>query len=183
MVSNCYFYDESDKNMLIFSTRRCGKSGSETVYALLKSVFLVHFDSDFPEIEKTPNGKPYFPNRRDVHFSLSHTETHVLCALSDAPVGCDIEALSRKVSTRALTYFSTPDEQNLFDPLELWTLKESYVKFIGGTFATIRTLKFSRDDEKVILPDPLAIARTYTIDGCLATVCGYESPPGSIELI
>ena len=67
-------------------------SGSEAVYSLLGHMFKTIYGGDLPAIEKTPNGKPFFPARQDVHFSLSHSRTHVMCALSNKPVGVDIES-------------------------------------------------------------------------------------------
>ena len=38
-------------------------------------------------------GKPYFPERPELHFSLSHTEGAALVGLSDYPIGVDIEKI------------------------------------------------------------------------------------------
>jgi len=129
--------------MIIYCTQRGEKSGSSVVYALLEYAYRLKYGTDLPEIKKAIHGKPYFPDFPDVHFSLSHAATHVLCALSDNPVGCDIES-PREISTRALGYFSTPEELALFEPLELWVLKESYVKLFGQTIASTRDLRCIR---------------------------------------
>ena len=44
-----------------------------------------------PAIALGERGKPYFPDRPDLHFSLSHTEGAALVGLSSAPIGVDIE--------------------------------------------------------------------------------------------
>lgn len=80
------------------------------------------------------NGKPYFVDNA-VHFSLAHCKEHVLCAVSDAPVGADIE-LPRSDSVRLAERFFAPDELRAVSvspaPDEefcrLWTMKESYIK-------------------------------------------------------
>ena len=54
-----------------------------------------------PPIRTTSLGKPYFPDHPDVHFNLSHTAGAVLVALSDRPVGVDIERI-RPVSPRTM---------------------------------------------------------------------------------
>jgi len=168
--------------MVIFCTPREERSGSEAVYALLEHAFLLEFGHGFPEIKKTPNGKPYFPKRPDIHFSLSHSRTHVLCAISDKPVGCDIES-PREISERVLKFFCCPEERELFDPLDLWVLKESYVKLFGWTFASIRNLRFSRDGEQIIAPDVSVMSRLYRVGDCRAAVCGFGKSAGSVELI
>ena len=170
--------------MLIFHQKITNKSGSETVYELMRKAFSSICTDSFPEIAKTKNGKPYFPSKPDLHFSLSHTKSHVLCAISNNPIGCDIEPLDREISGKALEYFATPEELSQFNPLDLWVLKESYVKLFGLTFASIRHLRFSRNADKIILPDPNITARLYIIDGCRAAVCAFEKDfPESSELI
>ena len=170
--------------MLIFSTRLRDKNGSETVYALLRHAFSSIYTEAFPEIKKTPAGKPYFPERPDVQFSLSHTKTHVLCAISDAAIGCDIEPCSREISNRARSYFCTPEELLCFSALDLWILKESYIKLLGGTFASIRNQQLSLKGDKILFPDPSVFSKLYSVDGCRAAVCSYTCDlPESIELI
>ena len=136
-----------------------------------------------PEIKKTPNGKPYFPARPDIHFSLSHTRTHVLCALSDNPAGADIES-PRNISKRAVRFFCSPAELTMFDLFDLWVLKESYIKLIGGTLMNIKSLRFSRVNGKIVTQDENAISKLYRIGDCRAAVSSYGTePPDSIELI
>ena len=169
--------------MLIYCTPRGAQSGSEAVHALLKHVFRAEYGGNPPEIKKALYGKPYFPDLPEVHFSLSHTKTHVLCALSDNPVGCDIES-PRRIGRPALKYFSSPAELTLFEPLDLWVLKESYVKLFGQTIAAMRSLSFSLDGKKIIVPDASVEARLYRICDCSAAVCSINAKiPDSIVLI
>ena len=158
--------------------------GSASVYALLEHAFRAEYGSALPEIKKTPNGKPYFPERPDIHFSLSHGKTHVLCALAHFPVGADIES-PRHISERAVNYFALPEELALFDPLDLWVLKESYIKLTGSTLASVKTLRFTRKNEKITAPNESAVSKLYNVGGCRAAVCAFcETPlPESIELI
>jgi 4'-phosphopantetheinyl transferase len=51
------------------------------------------YGAALPAVKKHRTGKPYFPDRPDIFFSLSHTSTHVLCAVASTPVGVDIEAI------------------------------------------------------------------------------------------
>ena len=47
-----------------------------------------------PETAELPGGKPYFPACPQVHFSVSHTRTAALVAVSAAPVGAGAPAAS-----------------------------------------------------------------------------------------
>ena len=82
------------------------------------------------KIARTAKGKPYFPDRPDLHFSISHTGELSLCALSDRPVGADIEGIATPREGLPAYVFS-PQELDWFrergetweDFYTLWTLK------------------------------------------------------------
>ena len=84
------------------------------------------------------NGKPYIENI-DIEFSISHSGTIAVCAISDKPVGIDIEQI-RDVNINLVKKLFTPDEQNYVLEkwslskqrfFEVWTRKEAYVKMLG----------------------------------------------------
>lgn len=93
----------------------------------------------------TGNGKPYFPDG-SVYFSLSHCGKYAVCAVSDAPVGVDIE-LARNNALRLSERFFLPDEAELVQRAQapeaefcrLWTLKESYIKAADLRLGDVRT--------------------------------------------
>lgn len=37
------------------------------------------------------SNKPYFENERNLHFSLSYSYQHAMCAISDEPIGYDVQ--------------------------------------------------------------------------------------------
>ena len=157
--------------------------GHDTVYALLKYAFFCMYNEDLPEISKTVNGKPFFIKDIGVHFSLSHCKTHVLCGLSTSLIGVDIES-PREISERAESFFYLPEERELYDPLDLWVLKESYIKLTGGILPMAKTIKFSRKHEKIIAPDKNVISKLYNICGCTAAVSSLHiEPPDIIEYV
>ena len=141
------------------------------------------FGEKLPEIGKSENGKPYFTGNSDVHFSLSHCKTHVLCGVSSNPIGVDIET-PREISRRAEKFFCLPEEQKLFHKLDLWILKESYIKLIGGNLAMMRSIMFSRQNGKIIAPDKNVISMLYCVDNCRAAVSSlFAPPPETIEYV
>ena len=95
---------------------------------------------ELPPIAFGPQGKPYFPDRPDLQFSLSHSADAALCALSDSSVGCDVEILGPARPELAERFFH-PSERRWLSALppseydeaffRLWTLKESYLKATG----------------------------------------------------
>ncbi len=93
----------------------------------------------------TENGKPCFTCGGGF-FSLAHCGDYALCAVSDAPVGADIE-LARAGSLRLAERFFLPDEAVLVKAARnpddefcrLWTLKESYIKAADLRLGDVRS--------------------------------------------
>ena len=86
----------------------------------------------------TKAGKPYAENL-NIEFSISHSGNIAVCAISDKPVGIDIERI-KEASINVAKRLYTPDEQKyVFEKwdlskqrfYEVWTRKEAYVKKIG----------------------------------------------------
>ena len=98
-------------------------------------------------IVRTERGKPYFRNCPDLNFSISHSGVYWVCALYDEPLGIDIQEHTRlkgetiegavirfrKMAHRFFhpveaRYVELDAYHNFF---EIWTAKESYVKYTG----------------------------------------------------
>ncbi|SDF60323.1 4'-phosphopantetheinyl transferase [Fontibacillus panacisegetis] len=87
------------------------------------------------------NGKPLLQGLDDLHFNNSHSGRWVLSAISDYPVGIDVERIRELDLDLARHCFSEkeyhdlndlPDDQTKLDYFyDLWTLKESYIKAVG----------------------------------------------------
>lgn len=83
-------------------------------------------------------GKPYAEGL-DIHFSLSHSGNLAVCAISDKPVGIDVEQnkkanfnVARRCFTKAeLQYVLSGKEKSQQRFFEVWTKKEAYVKLLG----------------------------------------------------
>ena len=96
-------------------------------------------DQDSLVMCKNEFGKPYHKNYPDIHYNISHTKGVIVCVVSNKPIGVDIERI-KKVNHRIVKRFFTVNEQNyIFSNkekqderfIEIWTKKESYVKWIG----------------------------------------------------
>ncbi len=64
------------------------------------------------DIAANENGKPYLTAAPDVHFSLSHSAAWVVCAVSDHPVGVDIQQC-RSFKPNIADRFFHPDEGSI----------------------------------------------------------------------
>ena len=83
--------------------------------------------------QRTAHGKPYAEHAP--YFNLSHSCDWFLCAVSDTPVGVDIET-PRKVSPALVRRICTPAELAFLAGapecfLQIWTAKEAYLKYLG----------------------------------------------------
>lgn len=97
------------------------------------------------ELARTEAGKPYVTGPRAIPFewNLSHAGGLVVCALSASPIGVDVEPRSRgdELVVSAPKMFSAvenaaldalPSSMRAARAVELWTLKEAYLKARGG---------------------------------------------------
>ena len=168
--------------MRAFYTERGSEDASRCVRLLLRYAVREMYGIPLPAIEKTEAGKPYFPERPDIFFSLSHSKRHVMCAVGDAPVGADMEE-ERPVSPRLKERYATPEEMAQFDFLELWVLKESRLKLMGGTLTGLRNVHFKRAEDGILCPDPGASAVLWRPEGLFAAVCCLGEPPETLERV
>ena len=91
-----------------------------------------------PELGHTQAGKPALLRHPSLHFNLSHGGELAVCAVSDRPVGADVEPLLTAEPDLAAYAFSDgerrwlaeqPDASEAFT--RLWVRKESYLKCLG----------------------------------------------------
>lgn len=93
-----------------------------------------------PRFVFTGAGKPILDGHPDIHFSLSHCRLAVACAVSDTPIGIDVEThehydeeVARRVMNddemRRILSSSNP----AVEFTTLWTKKESFYKMTGNT--------------------------------------------------
>jgi 4'-phosphopantetheinyl transferase len=85
-------------------------------------------------------GKPFLQGYSEFNFNISHSGDWVVCAIDNSEVGVDIEQVKWIDINIAKRFFSETEYQNLLSQqqelrleyfYDLWTLKESYIKYIG----------------------------------------------------
>ncbi len=155
------------------------KNLSAAAYLLLRHALKADYGIEAPvEFELCEGGKPVLRGYPGVHFNLSHCRAAVACAVSDAPVGVDVQeiapverALARRVLTQAeySAFLASPDPNRTF--CEYWTKKESWLKRSGiGIDASLSELASG---------DIAAAFFTSDKDYCCCAV-GYADTPGVI---
>ena len=110
----------------------------------LAAGFLIEYIRDqhkAGELMVTDKDKPYFPG--GPHFNLSHSGHYVVMAVSDCPVGIDIEQI-HPVKDSLINILNTDEKAFVHKHKEpyraffhLWTRKESLMKCTGEGIAAI----------------------------------------------
>ncbi len=120
-------------------------SSLDAVTRLLKT----YFGEKAPQIARAESGKPYLQNgSKPLFFSLSHTNDKLYIAFSSENVGIDAENSLREVEYLPILKRFPVEERteisSLSDFLVHWTVRESAVKWLGGTLAqTMTALAFA----------------------------------------
>lgn len=165
--------------------------GTGEAYELLEELLAAEYGLPrLPELERQAGGKPFFPQRPDLHFNLSHSGGLALCGVGTAPLGVDIEAIRPRRAGLA-RYICSPEEYAWYEELggdweslyTIWTLKEARVKCTG------EGLRQRPEAIAVPLIGPGQtgeleglVFRSYAGDGWLGAVCCVppEEPPERI---
>ena len=134
------------------------------------------------EFSVTELGKPYL-TEPEVHFSISHSGDYVLCAVSDTPVGADIEK-TRPVEERLIRRVCTDEEASFVlegsDAAErlrrffrVWTAKEAFFKCRGTGITDLKSVS--------IFEEPLSQIETfYHEDYAISIYYNQSNQDGSI---
>lgn len=140
------------------------------------------------------NGPPTVSGARQAYVSISHSGDRVACAVSDQPVGIDVEICRpRKGLDGLIAAITTEAERTVIPALQagagggaeaqrlqaffqVWALKEAWLKCQGGgLFATM--LGHGVQARPVGWPEANALA--WAENGAVVAVCG---PAGSAPL-
>lgn len=140
------------------------------------------------ELKTNEAGKPYIPDC-DLFFSLSHSGNYVLCAISDASVGADIQKIetgrlkiAERFFTSAENEYIIKSEDKDFAFTKLWSLKESYLKWLGtGLQTPLSSFEIELGNESCVSNSSCKLWHG-TIGDYHIAVCTNDLPT-SVELI
>jgi 4'-phosphopantetheinyl transferase len=145
------------------------RSGSDARSTLIGEVLAriaicnrLHLNNEELHLSLNRYGRPFFRNAENVCFSISHSGEWVVCATGNSPIGIDIE-LVRPLDCAGIakrffsiyeydTFVSIDEQERLPHFFELWTLRESYIKFLGkGLLAPMRSFSLRTVGENAIV--------------------------------
>lgn len=126
-----------------------GRRQCVLAYLLLKRALREEYGiTQNPVFSYGEHGKPMLVGHPEIHFNLSHCREAVACAVSDRPVGIDVESVHRYKESLVNYTMSKREQQAILgadDPAlaftRLWTMKEARLKLsgegIGNAMATV----------------------------------------------
>ena len=126
---------QADRYLRREDAHRCIVADSALRYMLRHTI-----GTEQTPVSRTPAGKPFLPDHPALHFNLSHSGRWVVIAWADQPVGIDVETVRMDHRKEGLARrFYHPEEQAYLFQLqdwswrffEIWTKKESYLKYLG----------------------------------------------------
>lgn len=151
-----------------------GKEASRRAMAAALAARSIPADA---RIAKTVLGKPYLADYPGVQFNLSHSGPWGACAVSEEPVGVDVE-LVRPLRQNVAGRFFTPTEQTFLarqpNPeqafFRLWTRKESFLKALGKGL-TLPMNRFSVLEEVLYWEGIAWYFHQFPVEGGYLTLC------------
>jgi len=131
-------------------------------------------------------GKPFLVSSPNVNFNISHAGDYVACVVADKPVGIDIEVMKPielKIAERFFTsdefaYIMAGDKTLRF--YEIWTKKESYIKWEGkGLHKPLTSFSVFDDCEY----NPMFYRKVFQNNIVICHACSLEKEIPSIRRI
>ena len=143
-------------------------------YQLLKEALQQTYGiTDNPIFEYNEHGKPSIMGHPEIHFNLSHCKEAVVCAVSNQPIGIDVESI-REYKENLVNYTMNDEEINQINSsdnpaaafIRLWTMKEATTKLIGTGIS---------DDLKSVIDTTRYKYTTVRRRQYIYTVCSYSN--------
>lgn len=142
-------------------------------------------------IDATQDGQPRIAQIPHCHLSISHSGRYVACALSDHPVGINVECCKSHRDYASLAHAtcseqevrwlaSFPTDEFALRYLGLWTLKEAWLKHDGRPLdiAAMRSLTW----REVSPSEANAVTRHATQENIAISVVSNALPGALLDL-
>lgn len=115
-----------------YTSYKDAKKQSQAGRDLLDFVLREYYHIGAYELKRTELGKPYIEGE-PVHFNLSHSGGVAVLAVSDGPVGVDVEPM-RDIRPEVIKRYMGIELSEPEERLWAWLRRESYGKMTGEGF-------------------------------------------------
>ena len=131
-----------------YAKRRQSLTARVLLYKLLQEYYP---GVEFSRLVSNESGRPIISNNESIYLSLTHSGDMVGCAISEKPVGIDIEK-KREVPIKTINRVCTFSEQKYLEKnpmrfFKLWTAKEALYKASSERFSDIIKISFSDGED------------------------------------
>ena len=149
-----------------------GRRTCVLAYLLLKRALREEYGiTENPIFEYGEHGKPFIVGHPEIFFNLSHCREAVACAVSNRPIGIDVESV-RQFKESLVRY--TMNEREVAQIMEaerpdvafirLWTMKEARLKLTGeGISHDLKTVLDETDKKQYTTVECLQQGYIYTV--------------------
>lgn len=182
----------------IFDVKNKGQVASALAKVVVQYLAEKEFGQKALLFSSTANGKPFIESLPDFCFNISHSKDFIAIAIDRKAVGIDVETLRDYKPLVAKRFFHeneycfleylSHEKQDVFFT-QIWTLKESYVKFTGlGIANNFSNFSIILDSDEVKIEGKKHLSvyfRHYVLsDSVFVSVCATSSsfPSEVIEL-
>lgn len=157
-----------------------GRTQSLYAYVLLQRLLReVYGITEPPVFRELENGKPVMVGHEEIHFNMSHCKTAVACAVSDHPVGIDVETVPEKYNPSLAQYVFSDEEvaeiEQSSNPClafaRYWTMKEATVKQSGRGITGKQQLRPLLDEWRKGTSPLTYHTEEFPDKGCVLTLC------------
>lgn len=147
-------------------------------YHLLKKA-LKFFGIENFEVVIGENGKPFLKDCENIFFNISHTASGVAVAVSETPVGIDIQDILEAKNAVIERCFSQAEKETIYSSsspekefTRLWTLKESAVKCNAETIGNLKNYCF--EEKEKTFEKYGKVFTTFERKNLFISVCGEK---------
>lgn len=165
------------------------------IFIRMKAAKYIGVDISEIDIGYNKFGKPHIVGANNFEYNISHSGDWVICAISNKYIGIDIEKIGKAHLDVAERFF-TKDEYKILCEVEkgrvdetffkLWTMKESYVKWLGGGLSIpLNTFSFIKNDDYFYVDENKSI-RVYIPSfesGYLLAICTTDEYNNAVQII
>lgn len=158
---------------------------------LLAGLRLEYNMERLPDIAADEMGKPYFPEMPGIFFNYSHCREGILCGISSAPIGVDMETV-RAYRKPLAARVCHPQEAALLQKTahkdlmmtKFWVAKEAYLKYRGtGIRSDLRALDMSGAAWQDEIQFDGSFLRLWVLEDICMCACTEEPYQGKLTQI
>jgi 4'-phosphopantetheinyl transferase len=160
-------------NIYEIKRNRISKDNYLSIYAeYLLCYLLKEYNIDYNDITilENENGKPYIKDS-NIYYSISHSNEYVIVAIDEKPIGIDIQFIKDNKPNN----FVLNEEEFKYNYIDIFSLKESYIKCIGSNINHMKDITFNLDNQITSNKEDFEFTQIKEIDNYVISICNKKT--------